>query len=101
MSSIHPLSALSLAALDLVSSADEGVMGALGLNTPVFNAGMDIALFSRGQIWYAIVRMGDPKVPGCLGARRIECLIHIRRVGLVAGSRFAEGVQADMIVCGG
>lgn len=101
MSSIHPLSALSLAALDLVPSADICVMRAMGLNAPVFNAGVDIALFSRGQVWDAIVSMGDPEEAGCLGAGRFESLIHIRRVGFVAGSRFAEGVQADVVVCGG
>lgn len=77
MGIIHPLSSLSLAALDLVPSADTHATRAMGLNAPVFNAGMDIALFSRRQVWDAIVGMGDPEVLGCLGARRIEILIHI------------------------
>jgi hypothetical protein len=101
MSIIHPLSALSLAALNLVSSANIRVLSAKRVNTPVFNARMNIALLSRRQVWDAIVAMGSSEVPGCRRARRFETLIHVRRKRLVSGPWLAESVQADLIVFGG
>jgi hypothetical protein len=98
---IHPLSSLSLTALDLISSADTRATRAMGIDTPVFNARMNIALFSRWQVWDSIVAVGDTKEPSCLRARRFEILIHIRCVCQVASPRFAEGVQCDMLVCSG
>lgn len=77
MSSIHTLTALGLAALDLVSGADISVIGAVGLNTPEFHTRMSITLGSWGQVRNAVVGMGDPEVPGCLRVRRLKMLIHI------------------------
>jgi hypothetical protein len=77
MSSIHTLTALGLAALDLVSGADISVMGVMGLNTPEFHTRMSIILGSWGQVRNAVISMGDPEVLGRRGVCRMKMRIHI------------------------
>lgn len=98
---IHTLSALCLTALYFIPSTDKRVLGAVRINAPVLYTAMGVTLLRRGQVWDAVVGMSDPGVLGRLRARDLERIVHVRREGLVAAARFAESVQADVVVCRG
>lgn len=101
MRSIHTLSTLGLTALNFIASADIHVLGAVRIHAPVLNTAMDVTLVGRRQVRDTVVGMSDPEVLGGVRARGLERIILVRREGLVAGARFAECVQADVVVCCG
>ena len=96
---IYTLSALGLTALHFIPSADKCILGAVRINAPVLHTAMGVTLLRRGQVWDAVVGMSDPEILRRIWARGLEGIVHVRREGLIAAARFAEGVQADVVVC--